>query len=248
MRSSASVARIFALWYVRGARDEHDARRLAAIGDENVVQPGAGERRLERQPQRRRADRAQRKIHQRTPLSASDSRLTTAASEQNGAVRVRRCCCHVVCQLTLRANSTSAAMIAALSARRRTFARRLSSCVRREGRIGNPAPSRRSTMRGTACAVCIRSPSGIVAVAIVKQQDRARSARPRPCVARSPRRRDGRSPRRRATSRRCAGRATARWASPTGSGSRAARGRSRRVRRRRALDRVRCRASRSSRT
>ena len=43
--------------HVRGARDEHDARRFAAVGDENVVQAGAGERRLEREPERRRADR-----------------------------------------------------------------------------------------------------------------------------------------------------------------------------------------------
>ena len=45
--------------HVRRARDEHHARRFAAVGDENVVQPGAGERRLERQPERRRADRAE---------------------------------------------------------------------------------------------------------------------------------------------------------------------------------------------
>ena len=43
--------------HVRRARDEHDARRLAAVRDENVVQARAGERRLDRHPERRRADR-----------------------------------------------------------------------------------------------------------------------------------------------------------------------------------------------
>jgi hypothetical protein len=36
---------------VRGASDEHNARRLAAVGDQDVVQPRAGERRLDRQPE-----------------------------------------------------------------------------------------------------------------------------------------------------------------------------------------------------
>ena len=42
--------------HVRRARDEHDARRFAAVGDEHVVQARAGERRLERHPEGLGAD------------------------------------------------------------------------------------------------------------------------------------------------------------------------------------------------
>ena len=45
--------------HVRGARHENDARRFAAVGDENVVEPRAGERRPQRQPEGRHAGRPQ---------------------------------------------------------------------------------------------------------------------------------------------------------------------------------------------
>ena len=64
---------------------------------------------------------------------------------------------------------------------------------------------------------------GIIAVTIVQQQNRRPATHPRPCGVRSHRRRDGRSPTRRATIRRCAVRACARCTSPTGCETRAAR-------------------------
>ena len=66
--------------HVRGARDEHHTRRLAAVGDENVVQPRAGEGRFDRQPERLGARPDGEKSTSERPLSASDSRFTTAAS------------------------------------------------------------------------------------------------------------------------------------------------------------------------
>src|SRR6185503_10947234 len=68
--------------------------------------------------QRDSAPTGRRKIHQRTPLSASDNKFTTAARSRT--VRLASVMlCQVLAQLTLRANSTSAAMIATVSTSRK---------------------------------------------------------------------------------------------------------------------------------
>ena len=142
--------------HVRGSRDEHDARRFAAVGDENVVQPAPAKVALSA-IQSDGAPTGRRKIHQRTALSASDSEIDDARRASRIVRFASAMLCHVVCQLTFareqhERHDDRDAQADAKDARD-GFLHAASS---RSNRY--PCASKRSTISGTACAVCIRSP------------------------------------------------------------------------------------------
>src|SRR3954466_2005375 len=114
--SSASVASTFALWMC-AARETNTTRAASPpFATRMLFKPAPANVALSA-IHSDDAPTGRRKIHQRTPLSASDNRFTTAA--RNNTVRFASVMlCHVVAQLTLRANNTSAAMIATLRTKR----------------------------------------------------------------------------------------------------------------------------------
>ena len=203
IRSSASVARILALCTcaaratntTRAASPPLATRMLLSPAPANVARSAM---------KSESAPTGRRKIHHRTPLSASDSRLTIAANVRmsRSASVIRR---HVACQFTVRANSTSPAMISTLRARR--IVRDTAFFIRRrEGRTDT-----RHSIDGQL-SQAQRAPS-----ARGRREDRNRlrraatgstrdESRPQSFGQLRPRR-GAQSPTRRATTRPCAGQA-----------------------------------------